>query len=85
MDASLSGSVDKLWLLFDHGIPLADALALPHMPEAARAAQDHFDRVGMDRIGLIALNFAHRALNIGVARFHFSTVRAPREGRRQRA
>lgn len=64
IDASVSGAVDKLWLLFDHGIPLADALALPSMPPSVRAAGDHFDRVGMDRIGLIALDFGHHTINV---------------------
>lgn len=64
IDASVSGSVDKIWLLFDKGIPLVDVLALPHLPPTVRAAQDHFDRIAMDRIGLIGLDFGHRTINV---------------------
>lgn len=64
IDASVSGAVDKLWLIFDHGIPLADVLALPHLPPAIRAAQDHFDRARMDRVGLIGLDFGKRTVNV---------------------
>ncbi|MFE0188982.1 aromatic prenyltransferase [Streptomyces sp. NPDC058989] len=64
IDASVSGSVDKFWLVFDNGVPLADVLALPHLPPAVRASQDHFERAGMDRVGLIALDFGHRTVNV---------------------
>ncbi|WP_317446336.1 aromatic prenyltransferase [Streptomyces collinus] len=64
IDAPLSGTVDKVWMFFDGGVSLRQLRGLPHLPPSLHAAQEHFDRNGMDRVGLLGLDFTRHTVNV---------------------
>ena len=67
----MRGRADKIWVVSDHGIALTDLLTLPSLPRSVAAARDHFERTGMDRVGLIAMDFTYQTVNL------YSPVFAP--------
>nr|QGZ20043.1 hypothetical protein [Streptomyces alanosinicus] len=64
VDASVNGPADKIWMIFDRGIPLEELTELPSIPAAVRTARPHFHDSGMDRAGLLALDFSRRTINV---------------------
>ncbi|HEX4831796.1 MAG TPA: aromatic prenyltransferase [Trebonia sp.] len=64
VDTSVKGVADKVWLAFPERVPLADLMSLPDLPPAVTAARAHFDRAGMDRVGLIGLDFTSHTINL---------------------
>lgn len=72
VDASVGrGTPDKVWAILEEPIPLDDMFDLPSLPASVLAARDHFDRAGIDQIGLFGLNFTKRSLNV------YSPILAP--------
>ena len=64
IDAPLSGTVDKVWMFFDGGVPLYQLRKLTHLPPSLHAAQEYFDRNTMDRVGLLGLDFTRNTINV---------------------
>jgi aromatic prenyltransferase len=64
VDASVRGVVDKIWVMFDGGVALEEILALPHLPHSVREARAHFDKSGLDCVGLLAFDFTSHTVNV---------------------
>ncbi|ASF08033.1 hypothetical protein NBRGN_032_00310 [Nocardia brasiliensis NBRC 14402] len=63
VDVALSDGVQKIWLIFPELLSVERMLAFPGIPEAARAHAGHLSRYG-GRIGILAVDFAARTMNL---------------------
>ena len=64
VDVSAAGGIQKIWLALPQLLNVRDVVALPGIPEAARTHADHLIRWGGEQICLMALDFAHRTMNL---------------------
>lgn len=78
IDAPLSGTVDKVWMFFDGGASLQGLRELPHLPASLHAAKEHFERLGMDRVGLLGLDFKRHTINVYAPIFPSGTLTTDR-------
>lgn len=65
VDLNVRSGFSKIWMAPDVSRATLDAVAaLPHLPEGARRARDHFARHGLDTFGLFGFDFVHRTTNL---------------------
>ncbi|MQY30718.1 aromatic prenyltransferase [Nocardia aurantia] len=63
VDLALGRGVQKVWFVLGRTLPVAEALALPGIPDAARGHADHLERYG-GQVGIVALDFPARTMNL---------------------
>jgi hypothetical protein len=63
VDLSVSGGVQKIWLVFPELVTVQRMLEFPGVPDSARAHAPHLRSYGGE-IGMMALDFASRTMNL---------------------
>ncbi len=64
VDISASRGFTKIWTLFRETVPVADMMALPSLPPAARKYVDLYAKYNLKRYSLVAIDFLSRQFNM---------------------